>query len=290
MANPQVENGHLKIANEIWEHIITSGMTASELPIAMAVLRKTWGWNKKQEEISLSEFQEITKQPERTIAHSLKNLIAKNILKKTPGGGRGNSSKWSFNKDWETWKTLQPIADFKTLQPIAENNGNSATHCSQTLQPIAENPATHCRVSTCKPMKAKEQLAPKATIKAIKDIKTTASLGKTLQPIAENAKDAAYEEFASEFKIQRTIPYRNKQADFVHLAALRRALEIEGKGTPPKWQWAIKNYFASTLSAYTLADLCVRYDCFVKGRLDRFGKPAPAEERALYDFDETRRA
>ena len=65
-------------------------------------------------------------------------------------------------------------------------------------------------------------------------------------------------------------------------------LKIGTKETPLKWRKAIGNYFASTLSAYTLADLCQRYDCFINGRMDRFGKPAPAEEQTLYDYDESR--
>ncbi len=174
MANPQVENGHLRIATEVWEKIMTSGMPAGELYLVMAVMRKTWGWKKKEEEISLVEFKEMTHQPERTIAHSLHSLVAKNVLIKVAGGGRGNPSKWSFNKDWETWKTVQPIAEFptqETVQPIAEINPiNSATHCRQTVQPIAEFPATHCTVSACNSLPGLENEPPTTTLKEKKAI------------------------------------------------------------------------------------------------------------------------
>lgn len=90
---------------------------------------------------------------------------------------------------------------------------------------------------------------------------------------SERPKDEAYELFCSEFAEHRGIPYRGTKGDFTQLAGLRRQLRIENLKAPESWETSIHNYFGSPQNKYTLADLCCRYDVFLRGALDRFGKP-----------------
>jgi uncharacterized protein YdaU (DUF1376 family) len=101
-------------------------------------------------------------------------------------------------------------------------------------------------------------------------------------PPKERPKDEAFERFATEFLQIRGIPYRTrngKDGDFVQLALLRRQLQIGTRDVPQRWDVAIQNYLASPLTTYTLADLCVRYDVFVLGAVDRFNRPAESKEQ-----------
>src|SRR5512136_1294680 len=98
MASPQLENGHLKIANEVWDHLMSAGLTGSEFQVILAVIRRTWGWQRKETEISLAEFRRMTGHPERTAARCLVSLQEKNVLSRIRGGGKGRPSTWSFNK------------------------------------------------------------------------------------------------------------------------------------------------------------------------------------------------
>lgn len=86
--------------------------------------------------------------------------------------------------------------------------------------------------------------------------------------------DDAFDWWATSFLGARSVPYQHKVADFVRLAALRKACRVNGKGMPPQWQTAVRNYLASPLPSFTLADLCSRFDVFVQGEVDRFGRPA----------------
>jgi uncharacterized protein YdaU (DUF1376 family) len=90
----------------------------------------------------------------------------------------------------------------------------------------------------------------------------------------ERPKDEAYETFAREFTELRQTPYRPRKGDFVQLASLRKDLNCNCKGIPHRWGEAIGNYFASPLKEYTLADLCVRFDIFLQGEVDRYGRQA----------------
>lgn len=261
MANPQVENGHLKIANEVWEHLMCSALTGSEYQVVMTVIRKTWGWNQKIAEISLDEFCKSTFQSERSIARALQSLTEKNILTRVKGGGRSRPSKWGFNKNWETWKTLP-----KMSEKINSDKINTVYNGSKTLTPVTEIITKNVRVSGCKSKKPKKQLSPKDTFKdniAIQGFSTPA------------VRDEAYDFFAEKFKEKMGFTYINCKGDFVQLAALRKSLNVESKSKPPGWETACANYLDSPMGSYSIAFMVTgnRYPILVKSQLNQYGKP-----------------
>lgn len=96
MANPQKENGYTILANEILEKLSLPGMNGSELRILLFVVRKTYGFNKKQDRISLTQFQVGTGMNRSHVVETIKSLVHKSILLK-------EKSVYSINKNWETW-------------------------------------------------------------------------------------------------------------------------------------------------------------------------------------------
>jgi phage replication O-like protein O len=97
MASPQTENGFTKIANEVFEELVKTALLGAEFQICFFVIRKTYGYNKKEDRISLTQFEKGTNLSRPTVVKSLKNLVAKNVLK------RSESLIYKFNKDYETW-------------------------------------------------------------------------------------------------------------------------------------------------------------------------------------------
>lgn len=97
MANPQKENGYTAIANELFERVIQLPIPASELRTLLFVLRKTYGFQKKQDRISLTQFEEGTGLSRPTVVTALKNLRARKILV------TACLPLISLNKDWESW-------------------------------------------------------------------------------------------------------------------------------------------------------------------------------------------
>ena len=96
MASPQKENGYTAIANEILEQIVKLRIPPSEKDLMLCVIRKTYGYQKKEDRISLTQFEKATGLSRVTVVKSLKNLLTRKILVK-----RG--ILFSFNKDWENW-------------------------------------------------------------------------------------------------------------------------------------------------------------------------------------------
>ena len=96
MASPQKENGHLDIANEIAEQFAKLNLSAYEWRVLWAVLRKTYGWKKKSDIISLSQIIKLTglRQPHASRAKA--SLLKKQLLFEKEG-------RIGLQKDYELW-------------------------------------------------------------------------------------------------------------------------------------------------------------------------------------------
>ena len=103
MASPQKENGHTDIANEIVEILAKVNFRPYESRTLWALWRKTWGWHKKEDRISLTQFQQITRLERRHQHKALKTLIEKNIITRNKDS---YIVSYSFQKDYTLWKVV----------------------------------------------------------------------------------------------------------------------------------------------------------------------------------------
>ena len=121
--NPQVEKGHIDIANEIIEALAVAKLTQLEWSVFMVILRKTWGYcqliddkpykgsngflvKKKMDIISLSQFEQLTGGiDKRTVSKVLKRLLQANlIIKESIPYGRGSLCSYGVQKKPLEWK------------------------------------------------------------------------------------------------------------------------------------------------------------------------------------------
>ena len=80
MANPQLENGHLKIANEIWDALCRIRIPGEQMQVLMVIIRKTYGFNKKSDGIPLSQFTEATGINRQNVIRAINGLLSKKII------------------------------------------------------------------------------------------------------------------------------------------------------------------------------------------------------------------
>jgi len=97
--NPEVKDGYTPIANELMEAFSRLSLTQYEFRVLIVVLRKTYGWSKKEDCLSLSQISEISGIKKPHVSRALTLLRQRNIV--TP---RGN--KIGLNKYWSQWKEL----------------------------------------------------------------------------------------------------------------------------------------------------------------------------------------
>ena len=116
MANPQtpqVEKGHTDIAHGILEALMQAKLTGTQWDLVMAVIRKTFGWKKKEDYISLKQFQELTGRHRNLIARALTALQTRNILQQTRKPTIDRAAKWRFNKYWDTEGSPPKVTPYK---------------------------------------------------------------------------------------------------------------------------------------------------------------------------------
>jgi len=104
--NPQREDGHREIETSVFQALIRAGLSGLEYALVLFIIDKTWGWNKKEDQIPLSQFVDATGFDKRNVGHYLKRLQDRHIiLILRSGPGRGRVNTYMFNKYWDTWIT-----------------------------------------------------------------------------------------------------------------------------------------------------------------------------------------
>lgn len=153
MARPQLEDGRTEIANEIVEALAKTYLNVGESRVLWAILRKTYGWHKKFDRISFTQFEGLTGMGRQHIFNSLNSLIQRKIITR-----RGNDYKleYGLQKDYELWDSLpidrtNRVKHLKSLPidrtitktenqsqslPIDRTIGSIVTHTENTPLPI----------------------------------------------------------------------------------------------------------------------------------------------------------
>lgn len=112
MASPQLENGYLKIANEIIDALISNRISGQEYQVVLFVIRKTYGFNKKEDYISMGQIAIATGMNRPLVCRILKKLTQKRIIGVTQKDNtvtqkynRGINCLY-FSKDYDNWNVL----------------------------------------------------------------------------------------------------------------------------------------------------------------------------------------
>jgi phage replication O-like protein O len=101
---PHLENGFVRIASELLDAIILYRIPGEQMKVFLYILRKTYGYGKKSDNIALSQFSIATGMKKPTVCRAIKGLKEKNliVIKK-------DNKLWlsySINKYYAKWKPL----------------------------------------------------------------------------------------------------------------------------------------------------------------------------------------
>jgi len=138
MASPQLENGFTKISNEILETLVNAGLLGSEFQVILFVIRKTYGWGKKRDIISLTQFEQGTNLSRLTIIKTIKNLVIKNMLVKT--AIPHNRITYSYQKNYNEW-----VVNTDKLVKHSIGSKDRLTRLVNTAIPKVVNTAIHTK-------------------------------------------------------------------------------------------------------------------------------------------------
>ena len=142
--NPQTGNGFTKIANETMEALAKIRVPGQARQLLDFILRKTYGWGKKKDTISLSQFVAGTGLSKVAVCKNLKKLLDINIITK-----KGNASSlftqkgndiiptYGFQKKYRLWVALPKKVTLPKKVIDVTQKGNQTlpkkTHTKETI-------------------------------------------------------------------------------------------------------------------------------------------------------------
>lgn len=130
MASPQTQDGHIRIANPLWDAWCRFG--SPEDRVFKAVVRLTWGWGKKMAAITVNELSEITGMHRRNVIRATGNLADAGMLIKNTIAGK--VTEYGINKDFEQW-TSDNIATSGTCGTTTRGRCGTTTSGGSVTSP-----------------------------------------------------------------------------------------------------------------------------------------------------------
>ncbi|MDI6446210.1 replication protein [Cronobacter dublinensis] len=91
-----LDDGYAKLSNMLLEEYAGADLTKRQFKVLLAILRKTYGWNKPMDRISDSQISEIAKLPVKRCNEAKLELVRMGIIKQQGGmfGPNKNISEW----------------------------------------------------------------------------------------------------------------------------------------------------------------------------------------------------
>ena len=121
MASPQVENGYIRIASEIMEALCRFRIPGECRQVLDCIIRKTYGYHKKEDWISNSQMVEMTGMKKQNVSRALAKLMTNNVVIKS-------DDKLRLNKDYKEW------GSFKSSSKVITGKNNSLS--SKVIKPV----------------------------------------------------------------------------------------------------------------------------------------------------------
>lgn len=137
MVNPQTEKGFLPIAsgdaaNDLLMPLIAAQLTGVEYQIVLLIIRKTYGFRKKEDWIALSQFVEFTGRTIQGVCKAISSLEKQRIITRRKDGRR---VFYGFNKTFHNWSLLNPSLLNKSLVEITESLNSRLTNTKLPFSP-----------------------------------------------------------------------------------------------------------------------------------------------------------
>lgn len=105
MASPQLERGHTRIADELFEAMIRFDFSKRQYKVLLAVIRKTYGYQKKADVISSGQLAELTGLHSPHCRAAVQELVAIGVLRVEKVG---QYQRIELIKDYEQWGSKPP--------------------------------------------------------------------------------------------------------------------------------------------------------------------------------------
>ncbi|HSW61730.1 MAG TPA: replication protein [Dissulfurispiraceae bacterium] len=137
MANPQLENGFVRIANELLEALARAQLSGNEYRIVLCVLRRTYGHNRKAGDFALHDLISLSGLSKVRCCQVLAILLARNVIISSSSDGN-KSRRLSIQKDYEKWVMPDGKRFSKVKQTFLKSETNISQKCNKRFSKVKQ--------------------------------------------------------------------------------------------------------------------------------------------------------
>ncbi len=134
--NPQRENGHREIANDVFRELVKAQFTGAEYKVCLCIINHSWGYGKTSDVLSTHLISKETSLSLRMVKLTLKSLKERRVICLQPSKRvkRGSPlNEYLFNKHWDTWKA-RPVKRASPVQQITARQVNSTSPTKESMK------------------------------------------------------------------------------------------------------------------------------------------------------------
>lgn len=128
MANVNINDGFVRIANSLFEALYRLRVPGRHKDVIACVIRFTYGYQKARDTIAISQIAKATEIDERETRRLLDDLVKSGIVGRE-SKGRGRPSELWLVKDFEAWK---PAKTSNAKRKLAAKDRVQAPGCRPT--------------------------------------------------------------------------------------------------------------------------------------------------------------
>ncbi|MET4863869.1 replication protein [Morganella psychrotolerans] len=214
-----LDDGYTKLANELLESLSCCNLTARQFRVMLALIRKTYGFGKKNDRIADSQLADISGLSRQNVNKAKKELISMNYIVK-------DGNRIGVNKEVSAWKSQlrDSVSNLETkkVSKLETNDVSSLeTHKRNTLK-IKENinPTSENSDESSDPPKSKfVSVRPDAAVSSPKgnqwgtadDLKAAQWIYCKVQIICPSAQEPTWHGWANDIRLMRQIDGRTHE-------------------------------------------------------------------------------
>jgi len=143
--------GFVPVPNVYFEHL--ADLSGAEIKVLLAILRKTAGWRKESDNISLSQLEEMTGLDRKSVIAGLRGLLARGLIAQTQAAAGSKAASYKCviplpgggetpPEDGDRWKNststggkIPPVASGKT-PPVEDGGWKNSTSSGGKIPPL----------------------------------------------------------------------------------------------------------------------------------------------------------
>lgn len=153
-ATPQLEDGFTRLANELIEELLRARLSSRQWCIVMALARKTYGFNKKTDDIGLSQLADLTGLAKPHVSVAVRELEERRIISRKQGKF---GHIMGINKDHGQWIEVERRSVLRVTESVTVTNSVTVTDLDEGVTNLVLGGVTELVTTKDNPTKETKQ-------------------------------------------------------------------------------------------------------------------------------------